>query len=59
MKWEYQATLCVSWETGMQVKKQLYMEQWTGLKLGKEYVKVIYYHPVYVTSMQGTSCWAG
>ena len=30
MKWEYQATLCVSWETCMQVKKQqleLNMEQ--------------------------------
>ena len=31
------------------------MEQ-TGSKLGKEYVKVIYCHPVYLTSMQSTSC---
>ena len=36
----------------MQVKKQqleLDMEQWTGSKLGKEYVKAVYYHPVYLT----------
>ena len=25
------------------------MEQWTGSKLGKEYVKAVYYHPVYLT----------
>ena len=42
----------------MQVKKQhleLDMEQWTGLKLGKEYVKAVYCHPAYLTSMQRTS----
>ena len=32
------------------------MEQWTGSKLGKEYVKAIGYHPVYLTSMKSTSC---
>ena len=32
------------------------MEQWTGSKLGKEYIKAVYYHPAYVTSMQSTSC---
>ena len=32
------------------------MEQLTGSKLGKEYVKVVYCHPVYLTSMQSTSC---
>ena len=40
----------------MQVKKQqleLDMEQWTGFKLGKEYVKAVYCHPAY---MQSTSC---
>ena len=31
------------------------MEQWTGSKLEKEY-KAIYYHPVYLTYMQSTSC---
>ena len=43
----------------MQVKKQqleLDMEQWTGSKLGKEYVKAIYCHPAYLTYMQSTSC---
>ena len=43
----------------MQVEKQqleLDMEQWTGFKLGKEYVKAIYYHPAYLTYMQRTSC---
>ena len=41
----------------MQVKKQqLDMEQQTGSKLGKEYVKAVYYYPVYLTYMQSTSC---
>ena len=38
----------------MQVKKQqleLNMEQQTGSKLGKEYVKAVYCHPAYLTSM--------
>ena len=43
----------------MQVKKQqleLDIEQWTGSKLGKEYVKSVYFHPAYLTYMQSTSC---
>ena len=43
----------------MQVKKQQLepdMEQQTGSKLGKEYVKVVHCHPAYLTSMQSTSC---
>ena len=42
----------------MQVKKQLLepdMEQQTGSKLGKEYIKVVFRHPAYLTSMQSTS----
>ena len=42
----------------MQVKKQqleLDMEQWTGSKLGKEYIKAAYCHPAYLTYMQSTS----
>ena len=42
----------------MQVKKQqleLDMEQWTGSKLGKEYIKVVYCHPAYLTYLQRTS----
>ena len=31
------------------------MEQQTGSKLGKEYVKAVYYHPAYLTYMQNTS----
>ena len=43
----------------MQVRKQqleLDMEQQTGYKLGKEYVKAVYHHPAYLTYMQSTSC---
>ena len=43
----------------MQVKKQQFepdMEQQTGSKLGKEYAKVVYYDPTYLTYMQSTSC---
>ena len=39
-------------------KKQqlkLSMHQMTGSTLGKEYVKAVYCHPAYLTSMQGTS----
>ena len=32
------------------------MEQQTGTKLGKEYVKAVYCHPAYLTYMQSTSC---
>ena len=42
----------------MQVKKQQLepnMEQQTGSKLGKEYIKVVYCHPAYLTYMQSTS----
>ena len=43
----------------MQVRKQqleLEMEQQTGSKLGKEYVKAVYCHAAYLTYMQSTSC---
>ena len=43
----------------MQVKKQqleLDMEQQTGSKLGKEYIKAVCCHPAYLTYMQSTSC---
>ena len=32
------------------------MEQWTGSKLGKKYVKAVYFHPVYLNYMQSTIC---
>ena len=45
----------------MQVKKQqlemeMEMEKRTGFKMGKEYVKAVYCHFVYLTYMQSTSC---
>ena len=42
----------------MQVRKQqleLDMEQHTGSKEEKEYIKAVYYHPAYLTYMQNTS----
>ena len=42
----------------MQVKKQqlkLDIEQQTGSKLGKEYIKAVYCHPAYLIYMQSTS----
>ena len=58
-RWEYQITFLASWEICMQVKKQqleLDMEQQTGSKLGKEYVKTVYCHTAYFTCIQNTSC---
>ena len=55
---EYQTTWPVSWETCMQVRRQqleLDMEQQTGSKSGKEYIKAVYCHPAYLTYMQSTS----
>ena len=42
----------------MHIKKQQLepdMEQWTGLELGKEYVKAVNCDPAYLTYMQSTS----
>ena len=58
-RWKYQTTWPASWEICVQVKKQqveLNMEQWTGSKLGKEYVKAVYCHPAYLTYLQSISC---
>ena len=35
---------------------ELDVEQRTGSKLGKEYVKAVYCHPAYLAYMQSTSC---
>ena len=56
---EYQTTSPASWEICMQVKKQqleLDMQQQTGSKLAKEYVKAVYCHLAYLTYMQSISC---
>ena len=58
-RWEYQTTWPASWEICMQVQKwqlEPYMEQKTGSKLGKEYIKAVYCHPAYLTYMQSTLC---
>ena len=57
-RWEYQATWSTAWEICMQVRKQhleLDIEQQTGSKLEKEYVKAVYCHPAFLTYMQSTS----
>ena len=57
-RWEYQTTWPAYWEICMQVRKQqleLNMEQQTGSKLGKEYVKAVCCHPAYLTYMQNIS----
>ena len=58
-RYEYQITWPPSWEICLQVKEQkleLDMEQQTGSKSGKEYVKVVYCHPAYLIYMQKASC---
>ena len=57
-RWEYQNTWPASWEICMQVTKQQLerdMEQQTGSKSGKEYIKAVYCHPAYITYKQSTS----
>ena len=58
-RWECLTTLLGFWEICMKVKKQQLerdMEQQTGCKSRKEYIKAIYCHLAYLTSMQNTSC---
>ena len=57
-RWEYQTTWPASWEICMQVRKQqleLGMEQQTGSKLEKQYIKTVCCHSAYFTYMQSTS----
>ena len=57
-RWAYQTTWPASWEICMQVRKQQLepdMEQQTGSKSGKKYIKAVYCHPAYLTYMQSTS----
>ena len=58
-KWEFQTTLPASCETCMQIKKQqleLDIEQQTGSRSGKEYIKALYCQPAYLTYMHSISC---
>ena len=57
-RWEYQTISPASGETCIQVRKQqleLDVEQQTGSKEEKEYVKTVYCHLAYLTYMQSTS----
>ena len=56
-RWEYQTTLTLlrNLYEG-QEETESDMEQWTGSKLRKEYVKAVYSHLVYLTYSQSTSC---
>ena len=48
--------------TCVQVKKQQLepdVEQRTGSKLAKEYIKAVYCHPAYLTYIHHAKCWAG
>ena len=54
-RWEYQTTWPSYWEICMQARKQqseLDMEQQTGSKEEKEYIKAVYCHPAYLSYMQ-------
>ena len=57
-RWEYQTTWPASWEICIWIKKQqleLDIEQQTGSKSGKEYIKAVCCHPAYLTYRQNTS----
>ena len=56
-RWKYKITWSASWEICMQVRKQqleVDVEQQTGSKQGKKYVKAVYCHPAYLTYMLTT-----
>ena len=56
-RWEYQTSLPASCETCTPVKRQQLeqdMEQWTGPKLGKEYIEAVYCHAAYLNYMQSS-----
>ena len=62
-RWEYHTTLPVSWETCMQVKKQVRTEHETSdwFKTGKGVLQGCYCHSAYLIYMHSTSykMWAG
>ena len=41
---------------GQEATVKTRQEKWTGSKLGKEYIKAVYYHLAYLTYMPSTSC---
>jgi len=54
-RWEYQTSWPAFWEICMQVTKEhlkLDIEQQIGSKSGEQYIKAVYCHPAYLTSIQ-------
>ena len=49
-------SVCRSGNLNCSKQLEVNMEQQTGSKSGKEYIKAVYCHPAYLTSMQSTSC---
>ena len=54
-RWEYQTTLTCLLRNLYAGQEATVMEQQTGSKYEKEYVKAVYCHPTYLTYMQSTS----
>ena len=52
---DYLTCLLRNLYAGQEAKLELDVEQQTGSKLGKEYIKAVYCHPVYLTYMQSVS----
>ena len=52
---DYLTCLLMNLYAGLEATLELDMEQWTGSKWGKEYVKSVYCYPVYLTHMHSTS----
>ena len=52
---DYLTSLLRNLYAGQKEQIELVMEQQTGSKSGKEYIKAVYCHPAYLTSMQSTS----
>ena len=45
-----------SFYAGQEATARIGHEQWTGSKLGEQYIKAVYRQPAYSTYMQSTSC---
>ena len=53
---DHVACLLRNFYAGQEATARTRHKQQTGSKLRKEYVKAVYCHPAYLTSMQSTSC---
>ena len=58
-RWEYQTTLPISWEPVCRSRSNSWNRTWNNWLVQnweRSYVKVVYCHPAYLTSMQSTPC---